>query len=196
MKRLIVFIVVIGSFIAGVYVGSLDLSFAASSSELTELQPSSTEPPPELTEQQVIDIFLIELKDWSKNSWNRGDIYGCLLECEGRQFPNREIVPRVDDDEQNRWSAAYNVGVQKINERIRYLDTDGVYRTMWKAEYVKNGWWLIRAKELGYWLLNEDKEWVMACEVFSTPELMNVLSKYIAINAPAAEGICSAAVES
>ena len=44
MKRLIVFMAIIGIFMIGVYIGSLDLSFA-------------TDPSSELTEQQVIDIF-------------------------------------------------------------------------------------------------------------------------------------------
>ena len=75
-------------------------------------------------------------------------------------------------------------------------DKNGVWKHTWTAEYVGDWWWLISAKELGYWLLNEEREWVMTCAAFEVPGLMKYLYPYITTNAPNAESICKQAVAS
>ena len=138
-----------------------------------------------LTEEQAINALISEM---SKKKNKAFYLYGCFLECDsavfyqgGKYFSDGDFDPvykpvRIHSD---KWWAG---------------DRHGTYKHTWTADYIRAGWWLISAKQLGYWILNEDKELTMTCEAFLIPELMSVTGKYIDMNAPGARSICSKAL--
>jgi hypothetical protein len=138
-----------------------------------------------LTEEQAINALISEM---SKKKNKAFYLYGCFLECDsavfyqgGKYFSDGDFDPvykpvRIHSD---KWWAG---------------DRHGTYKHTWTADYIRAGWWLISAKQLGYWILNEDKELTMTCEAFLIPELMSVMGKYIDMNAPGARSICSKAL--
>ena len=190
-KRIIVILAILCALGIGLLAGSSDLDIDLA---ISLGSSSATETSQRLTEKQVIDILVTELGEITIQN------YGCFLEC-GSSWGKPSVM--IDDDE---WSVIYN-GLHNTNSNrhiakvpVAYNalfemgDTDGVWKHTWTAQYTEDGWWLIFAKELGYWLLNEEREWVMTCAAFEVPGLMKHLRQYITTNAPNAENTCKQAV--
>ena len=194
-KRIIVVLAILCALGIGFLAGSsdldIDLAISLGSSSATETTPTiivpTTHTQQNLTEEQAITTFISELHK-KTNSGSGWYLYGCFLECDdpayyhnGTYFSDGDFDPVYEP-------------VSAHKEKWRDGDRQGNYRHTWTADYISDGWWLVSAKQLGYWILNEDKELLMTCEAFLIPELMSIMGKYIDMNAPAARGICSEAL--
>ena len=194
VKRIVALLIVLCAFGLGFLAGSSNLHTVTA--RLLEEGPTAFLDQSQLTEKQVIDILVEELDSLT---WRN---YGCL-ECKDdwRNPPSYSLeekekhpeISKYQGMDNDLWSDAYNNAVKGdagIGSLVRHGDNEGVYKHTWTAEYAKDGWWLVSAKQLGYWILNEDKELAMSCKVFSKPTLMRLYSESLDENAPAARGIC------